>query len=886
MSSVENFHSILNRCDLSFKDNIVSKEIVIQSYLEFLSHEMNMGQHRASFALHTGSICFDVALIFVATMACICQNKLTNEIILSKLRKDQLVLYENQRYRWKGIETDNDKKYMILEEDGLEKSGPTKTILPYNSNKHLVKAYYGDSQTTDGRGIRNTENKRERFLSKLLNRPINSIPTELDTSFVIVGNREYFSELCKNMTIHFNSHNTIHLLDIVPATYITKGGEEHQIGHNPAKHDAVIKITQDISVARQLALDKFGSRVIGVIFSGIESITEDASELSDLITRQRLNFTHVCTPIRAGIGNDIVDLYPNASIFACTKQLLPKNSLDIQDKNKKTRELHNQLATVMKNDISHVPVELGISDEIYNSISRELYFIRESSWEGIARDNFLMTAYGLLNLLIDSVFPMSVMDQCIKDGLVHPAVLSPLERIDKLWKYAEESGTLKRYCYQVILYLSNLYVFLLYESPKASEFQKKLEENKNKNTALIVPKAYYADVLKKYWRDIGFRASNIEFMTQRNYNPHKIYDYILVTGDFGSDIFDPIQNRESSLTEILLHPCELRSFYKHFNEVLDEEKRFYAHIQNIDVAKINEDIFPRRFQLPKEPETTVYFRDIIPRKRYFDEFRFFNFATYVEELKEYGDAGSNVAEVERIGVFTTGEKILFSKYYNAVVFNQAKEQVYEVSPDHLFSGDLLVFTKHDEFTQNIIDYIFNLLIDQQIYSPEIIEAAQYSRRWKDLLKEYKTHYSLSCSELTERLHEVGSSITEATVRQWIDEDSSIVGPRDIESLEHIAHLTGDSDLGENISLYFQAIKTTRSVRTDILKLITEIINRKLSGHKASDNKIHQIIYENIDKMSTILELEYIENLNKSQSVSINLVNRPILREGNSHGKDE
>jgi len=126
-----------------------------------------------------------------------------------------------------------------------------------------------------------------------------------------------------------------------------------------------------------------------------------------------------------------------------------------------------------------------------------------------------------------------------------------------------------------------------------------------------------------------------------------------------------------------------------------------------------------------------------------------------------------------------------------------------------------------------------------------------------------------------RLQALGSSMQEVSIRQWLVEDSHIVGPRDVRSIQYIAQLTQDPLLLNDPKDYFDSCKQVRSERRDILKLIAKAINNKLMGFSPQVGSILEVVYENVEKLSETKALENISELDESVNISINLVNRPI-----------
>lgn len=129
--------------------------------------------------------------------------------------------------------------------------------------------------------------------------------------------------------------------------------------------------------------------------------------------------------------------------------------------------------------------------------------------------------------------------------------------------------------------------------------------------------------------------------------------------------------------------------------------------------------------------------------------------------------------------------------------------------------------------------------------------------------------------MAQYLRNAGSNIQEMAVRGWLIDDSHIVGPRDIKTLEYIAVVTMNNELMENSQSYFTACKMVRSDRRQILNFISKAVTEKISGNVFTHDPILKIVYDNMERLSKTIELENISEMEESRFISINLVNFPI-----------
>lgn len=858
--------TILNKCDIYYEDALISKENIIERYIEFFDNVFADEKHSVNFALHTGSICFDIISVVAVTLGCLSYNLWTNDDIISRLQIGDMVMYENKRYRWKGLEDSNGIKYMVLGQDAKGKNGESIRKVSFKRYKHLVKPYYGASSLTDGRGVRKSKTNREEFLSHIFDIPIADVPSVINVAAVIVSSREDFSEICKHLSIVYEEKKRIGLLDIVPAAYYT-GQEEIQFGTNPTKATPVLKITGKMSVARNLVLDKYGNKVVGLLVNGVHFFMENGSELADLLRRKSLRFVHIALLLNIDVSERILDMYEEANIFACTKGYLSKSAGEIKCVNSFTVELEKQINNIVNNTVSSILVPGGWTWDEYRRIKNTLLVIRQSNWISEQKNKFILSAHGLLNLLTTSVFSMRQMENIVASLKIGATVLSPKERIDKLWDIADKASAVEELCIAVINDIEEKYYEFMDQSPKALAIKEYLAKHSGRKIAIVVPKAYYAEMLVMTGA-LKDNDDSVICVTANRFDATHEYESILVVGDINGKKFNPFQCHSAKNIDILLYECENKSFGYQKKKKDKSEKRLNSKICGIRYNEENsEDIY-------SDKEEEIIVQEFSDLEEYIKKMNVLDIGRFVESGL-VSNSNSPTSEVKHVGVFVTGERIFFSKYYTAVVFNHEAGSVTEKTVDKLLSGDFLVFTRRDDYTKNIVDFIYEKLLDTGRLSTKVVEASEKTEYWKNALRRYKMRGDYTYSDIAKKLRKIGSSLQEATIRSWLVEDSHIVGPRDVETMGYIAKVTQDVKILNDINGYFEACRIVRRERRTILELIGKAINNKLSGHIPQEGSVLEVVYNNVDNLSETLELENVIELSESVNVSINLVNKPI-----------
>lgn len=857
-------NAILNKCEIYYGNALISKEAIIEKYLAFFVDSLGSKERTVNFALHTGSLCFDVVSIVAVTLGCLSYNLSTNDDIVSSLQTDDMVMYKGQRYRWKGIQSMNDMLFMSIEQDGKGKNGKSTSFLPLEKSKHLIKPYYGESLTTDGRGIRKRKTNREDFLAFAFELDVEEIPAQIDVSIVIVSDKTAFGEICKQVRIVYGEGKEVGLLDIVPAAYFTSGGEEHQYGLNPAKAEPVLKVTSKISTARDLVLDKNGNKVVGLLVTGGISLSENGSELADLLRRKMLRFAYVTSPIKTGMGEHILDMYEEASLFACTKAFLSKSDQTIRNTNPLTTELHKQIMNVINNTVTPIPVTGGWDWAEYRAIKNAICVIKQSNWQDSRKDDFVVTAHSLMNLLNTAVFPLYVMENAVNKGTINQAIVSPRARIAELWDIADQAGEMQEYCLTIADALERKYQECLEKSLKYEALITYIEAHQNSKLAIIVPKAYYADLLHTAYPQY-FDSENLTCVTANRFDGNGKYDAVLCVGELNNKRFNPLQCIAACNIDVLLYECEQKVFAFRKGKHIKYERKLN---HRIDADHFSADV--------EEDENPIEedIRQFSTLDEYIENFNVFDIRKLTKRETATGSC-LPTSEVKYIGTFVSGENIFFSKYYSAVVFDSMAGSVVEKSPEQLLPGDILVFVRRDDYTKNIVDLIYERLLRDGRLGQDAIDAYEKSQYWKEALREYKESNGFTYRKVAQKLREAGSAIQEMTVRQWLIADSHIVGPRKERTMEYIAMVTQDPHLLADTHGYFEACGAVRHDRRKILDLIAKAINDKLSGNVPPKGSVLSVVYDNVDSLSETLELEHISELDEIVNIGINLVNTPI-----------
>ena len=871
------FEILVNECRIMYGKQDISGDEVLEQYTKFLAEGFFSDDRKVLFTLHTGSLCFDIISILIALLECIYRDIVSDKNSNVDYQTRDIVVYNQQRYKWVGIEerkisdTSQPRSYCVLMQDGKGKNAPTYTYVGEKS-KHLIKPYYGSSVRTDGMGLRKKESNREDFLSFLFDIPVNEIPAEVNESAVIICDRDNITDIIKNVSIRYKNQ-TVHLEDLCPSSYFASTGEEYQIGPNPLKLLPVIRAVKTISTARELVLDR-DNNVKSLVVIGASSRDTENTELEDLLNRKALRHINISGILNSAFGNFALNHSEENTIFACMKAFLNQFKIEVNEyESPLITELHNQEQNIAYSTFSSEIVDGGWTWNKYKEIRNKLNGIKNSSWEEQSKKQFVITAYSLINLLNSAAFPMEYMESAIKNNRIHAGVVSPKERIEELRNMSDDAGILCDSCLELIDAIELQYQSEYSENQKLIALKNYIKDyftNESK-IAVVVPKAYYIDLLKPFL--ISYKMTNVDIVNSNRFNEHKYYDGVLVTGNFRDKVFDPLNCRTAAEVVSFLYDNEKKVF-KYKKEKMEETDHKLNSTVGIAIGNDNTE----NYQNEQKDEIGDDIESFEESDNEIEMMQYFNFDNYLDYQSSSGQSQA-FADVTTTATFLTGERILFTKYYKAVVYDSISSKVVEKDPTDINVGDTLVFMSKDSYTKNMVDTIYDQLLNDGVFNQTIVEATEKASYWKNILRDYKENNNLTYRDLANKLRMCGSSVQEMAVRQWISEDSHIVGPRDEKTMVYIEKLTEDAKISVDPSSFFEACKIVRRQRREILKLIGEAITEKLKGNLPKNNTILNDIWENVDNLSMEYEIDSIRNLSDPVSVPIGYVNKPIDKEG-------
>lgn len=537
----DSLKKLIDKCDLYFDGHIISKELLVKNYADFLASNFEK-KHNVVISLHTGSVCFDIVTILFTAISNIMYNQDNAEDFVLSLNIGDKVLYKKKRCKFEGITTlqgETLRRAILYSEN--KRQGRVEGCRDFVKEDwwNKISPYNGAARNLDARGIRTDSKKRNDFLTSVFELSADEIPAFIDKSSVIVMNRDRSERIIDKLEICYDSKR-IKITEIMPVSYCSEN-EEYPYGGNPGKIEPAIKITNSISNARSIVTGTWQGNetwindVVGVSIIGFGAISRARTEVSEMMKRRKLKYVFVSYNISSEEGETLLDEVDDAAFFACTTEYLLNSSFPIVEENPYTLELDKQVDSVVNHKTIPLPVKTFDCDwAMYKKVQIALARMRHSGYK--EAEDFVPLAHSVMNLMITSVFPFQLMETLVESGILE--VESPLQRILRLTDMISAfSGEVKDAAKSILEFLEDGYTKLLTCSPKEQALFDLLSKHRNQKVAIIVPKAYYANILYNlnildYFDD----AAQLCISTANKFDYSQQYDAIVAIGAFGVKI--------------------------------------------------------------------------------------------------------------------------------------------------------------------------------------------------------------------------------------------------------------------------------------------------------------------------------------------------------------
>lgn len=860
---------IFDRCTICLEGKPVSKGELQKKLFSFMAQTTGKDIRNVGMVLHGGSIVLKVVAIMYAAILNIIENRETPESIVRKLSPgDGVLIIRNEIVENRtviSINKDSTGVELLHVEHGKEKrSLPSKmwnSVIPYN----------GNSKQAGGQGIRVNWGVRESFFKDVLGIESIDVPSVLDTSTVIVMPKAEIDFIKKNLSVAWNS-GSASFLDVITASYYTDTAVQHFSG-NLGKNEPVMKFTSKVSVARSLAAKRTGNRCTGVLVFDDEIIEKSKTELPGLLRVRGLKYAYIFASLDSEAAPDLLENNKEAALFACTKEFLETCKRKDVD-NRYTREMYKQIRTILNHKNSYKlltgPISAAERREFYEAIG----VVRSSYYEINSKDDFIACSWALMRLLETAVFSLFKMNSMAERETI--PVESTSARLQFLKETAQQfPGELEASANRIIDILESGCNRLTEHNEKEYALYDLIKENRKQRLCIVVPKAYHIRVLEKSnIRLCVTDPSKLTICTANGFNRSITYDKIIVAGDYTGKRFNALKCSSADEIITLLYQSEYYSYrrrvkaaraqYNNYNEratfkfkykrELIEEEVEDRIVTDVDAGAVEEVV----------KDLDQYIMELEARSLWL------NVPSGLSGRRE-------LADVEAVVKFESGERAYLTKYYHAYVLDTENGKVNEKVPvSKLADGDSIVFTRADDATRDIADDVLQMLLDSGKLREETKMYFEISRSWKSAMWDYMEKKTLTSGKLATKLKDAGISVGRQTIIAWMNPYTRTICPNDSENIRIIGIVTENEFLSDAHSMVYSACSRIKAMRREILKNIAAQIIRKINGETRPDNPIEGVIYDRIESLADVLVIESIHPVEKS--IPANYTNRPISKQ--------
>ena len=862
--------STIDRCDIYLEKCLISEETVLKATLEFLTGTMEEKKHSSAFVLHTGSICYDTVAFVLCVLANIIFDENNAVEDAAALEKGTKVSYVKKLWKYEGLYEGLDEwcqgKYVLRGDFGEVKyvsENALSEILPYN----------GSAKNLGRKGVRTDKSKRLEFLKNVLKLKRNEIVAVPRISTVIYMDNAELDYLLDNITISFPDDNKKYeILDLVTVTYYTLKNELRKRG-NASNNEPAIKVTNNIECARKLIVEGEGNTVLGFAAFRSDVYRKNALDFEELLKRRKLCYSWLISKLEYNtwIEAQLDDDAQNIETLAFSARVLKTVDPMFSQNNSITINLCKETIRAASREYKGELVESNILWSAYKRIKNILLFIINHGMEDDNVIQYCKWAYSMLKFYNNAFFTMREYET-FQGELVYKDHKQSFE----IWrtKILLFTNLIKNKAEEVLAFIEKMYVENETYNAKREEIKRYIFENNYKNVLFVIPSIRFEGLLQKYIKEnMRFKLFQYGIVSETKVKNMDIegYDAVIFPALMNIDKVNPIDLINAKETIVFLYDAQIRLFkklardYIEYIRKLNERNQFALVESYVDHEEFYQVEENEKQQIVEEVEQDVdlqeaFMQVFLQSERY--------------QSSEYFGSGylhDGGLDAYKYGKFVSGEQIIFTKGYEAYVLDSVKDTVVEKKVDDLEVGDRLVFTINDNKTKDIVD---ELLSEVCRKSEEITNSYKLVNGWKDKFRAIKEEMNWTYVDIARLFNLAGCSMTSQTVRQWLDLQSHIVGPKEKEKFIYIGKVMGDQEIVDDYLKYSKATSMIRSIRIRILNLIEKTVVADINGVRYDDGEMSREIIEKIRKIAVIKQLEKVETIDTFK-IQISRANRPI-----------
>jgi len=825
--------------------------------------------------IHPGTDRILSSAIVSAAFACVFDGTVDPEEYYKQFMPSDTVIRNGERFRFVGIEAG----MCVLATDDTSTTFNSVTKIPLKRGLD-IRPYFGSSTRTGRQGTVRSHLDASEYLRRIVGEQYRDQAITMPLCTLIVCSKETAHQIADNLML-VDGNCSYRFADAFPFAWVHSVDNFEVLLGAVGKPEPAFLLTDRISLARELLYEDldYRKRISTVILYDIDPHAAPESEIHDI--REQVNRRengHLITlqsacKVSEAI-NSIIDERVQTVVWSSNILLSTIDDLYHEPLSPDDQTIMAAINRTIDNAVERVavPASAALADlKLCKALLKRLISLKNRTSDV---DKFILCAYGLLNLFEQAAFTMSEYEHSISEGLV--GARSPGKQIEKLYELTGifDDADISDKAESISLMLADAYSSLYDVNPKGEALLRCVTDTREsgKSFHIIVPKRNYVDIVRKICGCMDSETVSVPARLPHGIDVERLI--ITATPNVRKDGYNPLAGRAANETilfeyesEVLKNDCYQWMIDRAFAPINSSARRSASKLFGIIVE--GEDFTPAArcndTELDEEEHIEI---ELINTE----------IKTVIGRNVDRSQPGSTPIRAIRLARFDTGEWAMFSQYYTVYVLDSSTKKLIEKSPVDLYTGDTVVFSAAGSEITDFVDEILRKLILRGNHILEDHYAR--SRRWKQVLSDYINANSLTYQNISDRMRDCGYPRHSATIGTWLREDSTIIGPRDVDTFIAIGLAADNDEIADHAYLYKRSCDVIRSQRMKILDYVQSSIihSTERRGEDAEDASLsdeEKSYLGDIGKYARKLTIERIVPCERD--VPAHLVNRPVGR---------
>lgn len=652
-----------------------------------------------------------------------------------------------------------------------------------------------------------------------------------NTNIIVLPNKDDIQNLLQRITIVFEDKQYL-FTELFPCSYITSGHNVVDYPGNYSKQESLLKFTTSIATAFEIV--RQDRDIKNVFIFDNSCAVKEYPDLERIMSRKSVDKVNIITDWRK--LTNISELVENEEIdiYAWTENALLDLNLE-EYLSYKDEVFKNQKLLVDSYLNKSYNAELIEDENIGNLIidtRKNIIKIMKSNIDEGHKNLFLISSFGILNMLETTPFPIKILEKYISElGVMTTLPSIALDNLKLLLKEMMADHEVKILANKVIDNLRAVIDELYEENYKWSKLLGKIDKyrkstyfKKSKDRGIVlVRKQYETKILRHY---LEIKGIQVEVESIDKFIPNDMYDEALLLGCYNLKNSDILNDSYIKNVTFLIYKSEENKY----KSLIDRDKKTKYKIEKnnklYDVLEIEPfdgfiDINEPQVHINDSSNMDEESVEIIDIQKYIDNNQFkidFSKTGYSQNI----DIKSTV-EVVKMMISENNEYALLTKQSELYVIDWEKETLRKRKISDISEGDYILFiNEYLDEESNIVINVIEDLIQKGILDNDTKAKYDLTRYWKDKLAEYMKYNDYTFKDISNKLKMHKENIHNVTIRNWI-KNKRIIGPRNENTYKSISEIVNDTYMKENWKNIYKSASDIRSIHTHIRGKIDKLI---------------------------------------------------------------